>query len=328
MPDFWTHILCGHEVLERVDDCKYKKKIENDIKIFNLGTQGGDIFFYYKFWPWIKDRSGKEFANSIHTNNTGELFIKGLMYLKDYSMNEEEFNEIFSYISGFICHYALDSTAHPYIYYFSGKYDDSKPDTRQFIGWHKRLEVIIDTILLKKKKGIETYKYPAYREIYLGRNIPKSIENFFKLVMVKLYGHSTSINDSYRDMIKGMRIMYDPKGIKVKLLRNFEKVTGVNKNYSYAIYQKLNDIKADYLNDKRNQWRHPCDYEEIHYESFFDLYDKAVILGSKMLEAAINFIDGSIDLEGLREAFPSISYYTGKPIEVDCELKYFKLISE
>lgn len=222
----------------------------------------------------------------------------------------------------------LDSAAHPYIYYFSGKYDNSIPDTKQFIGWHKRLEVIIDTIVLKKKKEIEAYKYPAYREIYLGRNIPKSIDNFFKLVMVKLYGEKMSINASYRDMIKGMRIMYDPFGVKVKLLRNFERATGINKNYSYAIYQKIDETKADYLNVNRDQWRHPCDYMEIHYESFLDLYDKAVITGYKMLQAAIGFIDEKIDAKGLKNAFPSISYYTGKPVEMDCELKYFRLISE
>lgn len=331
MPDFWTHILCGHEVLERVDEGKFKNIIEDDIEIFNLGTQGGDIFFYYKFWPWLRNKLGTDYAHFVHTKRTGELFINGLDYLKNSIKNENDFKRIFSYLAGFMCHFAMDSSAHPYIFYFSGIHDMAKPETKKYIGWHKKLEVIIDTILLDEKKGMKTFKNPAYKEIYVGKVIPDEIKDFFINIMDKLYGGKENvsfINTAYKDMIHGLKIMHDATGIKAAIVRFYEFLTGSNKKYSSAIYQKVEDLSVDYLNKSHKEWLHPCSNKEIHKESFYDLYERAVDCGEKMIKTAIEYLSGRCDRKALEKEFPSISYYTGKPVNSNCSMEYFKLITE
>lgn len=331
MPDLWTHMLCGHEVLKHIEEGSFKEIIENEIKLFNLGTQGGDIFFYYKFWPWIGNMDGTDYAHFVHTKRTGELFINGLDYLKYKIDNENDFNKIFSYLAGFMCHFAMDTSAHPYIFYFSGIYDSKKPETKKFIGWHKKLEVIIDTILLEEKKGMKTFRNPAHKEIYIGKSVPQSIKDFFTNVMDKLYGGKINgdfINIAYKDMIHGLKIMHDTTGIKASIVRAYEFLTGSNKKYSDAIYQKVGDLSIDYLNKNHYEWLHPCDNREIHRESFYDLYERAVERGEMMVKTAIEYLNGKCDMDTLKEMFPSVSYYTGKPVDDNCSMMYFKLISE
>ena len=62
-----------------------------------------------------------------------------------------------SYISGFLCHYILDSTMHPYIYDVAG-YDPYVPNSNEVNGAHTQLENLLDTWLIQYYKGKKSLK--------------------------------------------------------------------------------------------------------------------------------------------------------------------------
>lgn len=52
MPNIWTHILFCEDMADSIKDPNPFSKNEAYMK---LGAQGPDPFFYYRFWPWIKE---------------------------------------------------------------------------------------------------------------------------------------------------------------------------------------------------------------------------------------------------------------------------------
>jgi len=132
MPDAWSHILCGKEILNLIKDDKYKKIIEDNIKVFNLGAQGPDIFLYYPFWKQNKYKWVKYPGDLLHTEKTREFILKAINFLiNDAGKDNKNFLIFFSYLIGYITHYSLDNNCHPFIYYFAGVYDKDKPETKK-----------------------------------------------------------------------------------------------------------------------------------------------------------------------------------------------------
>ena len=151
MPDVLTHILCAEESMEKVQSNTLKKYINKNKILFNFGAQGPDIFIYYKGWPWVKKGVACKLGERMHNEKTGLFLKESIEYLKN-SKGQEEFNDLLVYLSGFLCHFALDKNAHPFIYYFGGVSQGEK--NKKYDNYHKKLEIIIDTIMLKRQKKI------------------------------------------------------------------------------------------------------------------------------------------------------------------------------
>jgi hypothetical protein len=326
MPDVLTHIICGEEAVQLLDNSSWKNILLEYKKIFNLGCQGPDIFLYNDFWPWIKEKRGPKIGILIHTKKTGDFFIEGIKYIKENRLKGDNFKVLFSYLCGFICHFGLDRNAHPYIHYYSGYHDKKRPETRKYSGYHKRLELIIDSIIYKEKKNIDAYKYPIYKEIDIQSDFPKVIANFYKYILNKLFKYDIEIDfieDSYKDMKKVLRLVYDRYGCKKVILNFIEIITNRKFDYGELVYPRRIDKKHDYMNRNHNIWNHPCDKKEVYSDSFDDIYNRAVRESKEMIEAMIKYMEDKIDNKGLDELFPNISYSTGKPANKKCDLIYY-----
>jgi len=331
MPDILTHIFCGQDTIEHLEDDYWKYIINSKQKIFNLGCQGPDMFLYNDFCPCIKEKRGLPYGRIMHTEKTGDFLVESITYLSQSNFDKNDFGDIFSYICGFICHFGLDRNAHPYIHYHAGATDLSKKETRRFSGYHKRLELIIDTIMLKERKNTESYKYPVYKEIYVGKNLPRGILDCLTQAIGKIYNPKRVIdyiNDSYKDLIKLLKLSYDPLGLKKGLLALVDCLAKYDIEFKNLIYPRSIDEKIDYMNKSQNKWNHPCDKKEIYSYSFYDLYNKAIEQNVDMLRSFIDFLEQNISIEQLKFFFPNISYNTGKDVASKQQLLYYKPIFE
>ncbi len=329
MPDILTHILCGHDTVKRIESNYWRTIIDSKQKLFNLGCQGPDMFLYNDFLPCIKDKRGLRYGQIMHTEKTGDFLLESISYLYGEESNKDEFDSIFSYICGFICHFGLDRNAHPYIHYYAGAHDKTNTETRKFAGYHKRLELIIDTILLNERKNTESYKYPVYQEIDVGQYLPKSIVRYLAYTINKVYSPKkiiNYINDSYKDLITVLKLAHDPLGVKKGLLSVADMLIKDDIVYRTLIYPRKINSQVDYMNTARKSWNHPCYKDEVYSYSFYDLFEKAVVQSAEMLNAFIDFLENNINLEQLNKYFPNISYHTGKTIDEKCDLIYYEPI--
>ena len=106
MPTTYAHELFGKMVYHRLDP-EIQEKIKKYQTTYQIGLHGPDILFYVR--PFHKNRFN-QMAHRLHREEAAGFFERGReLYQK--TGNEE----ILVYLLGFICHFMLDSTCHPYI---------------------------------------------------------------------------------------------------------------------------------------------------------------------------------------------------------------------
>ncbi|WP_346917208.1 zinc dependent phospholipase C family protein [Clostridium sp.] len=106
MPASYTHYSFGHTVLEKLPQ-RLKDIIIPNKEAYYIGLNGPDILFYYK--PLFKNEINK-YGNRLHDEKAYGFLERGKRYI------EESKDEVcLSYILGFVCHFVLDSSCHPFI---------------------------------------------------------------------------------------------------------------------------------------------------------------------------------------------------------------------
>ena len=101
MPDIVVHTSFGKEAAQRIDF-----EIENDV--YRFGLLGPDPYLFYRFFvPPFRNRVNR-YSSVMHRTHTGD-------FLAELANRAKGNPEVFPYLAGFLCHYALDSNTHPYI---------------------------------------------------------------------------------------------------------------------------------------------------------------------------------------------------------------------
>ncbi|PAV29321.1 hypothetical protein CIL05_13070 [Virgibacillus profundi] len=303
MPNIWTHILFCEDV---VDAVKKPYPFSQHETVMKLGAQGPDPFFYFNFWPWIKEEPVHNVGMALHTKHCGNFLVDLITAAKEKS------GLVQAYVIGFITHHVLDRNTHPYIHYRAG-YKGSN---------HQKLEILIDTLMMEKYHNLKTWRAPVYKEIDVGKSLNKDIISLLHEMICKHYPELKRespdyIQKAYKDMKLAFKILSDPYGWKNLFFKS------LISSYSH---QPIKD-DVDYLNLKKTTWYHsatnePCD------KSFVELYNKSRSEGIEILTEVQNYWqnDNEDSKQRLIELIGNISYDTGKPLELDLENRYSKAI--
>ncbi|HLR68581.1 MAG TPA: zinc dependent phospholipase C family protein, partial [Virgibacillus sp.] len=270
--------------------------------LMKLGAQGPNPFFYYNFWPWLKNNPLKWIGTLMHTEKCGPF----LMDLIESAKSKRK--EIRAYVFGFVTHHILDRHIHPFIHYHAG-YDEAK---------HHKLEINIDTLIMKKYHNLETWKIPVYKEIDVGFTLDKDIAKLLHQTIKKHFpevSYSTPkyIQKAYKHMKLALKILADPYGWKNALLGQ------IISPYCYRPLEK----DVDYLNTNKKVWHHSATNEKLT-ESFDELYKQAKMIGTEIMNELLAYwYQGSEEAkERLRNLIGNISYDTGMAVNLKLENKY------
>ena len=107
MPAIYAHITFGREVLKSLP-APVQNTIEEHFDAFALGVHGPDPLFYYH--PLEKNEVNA-LGHKLHFEHATPFFARAK---EIYKMRGER-GEDKEYLYGYLCHFALDSTAHPLI---------------------------------------------------------------------------------------------------------------------------------------------------------------------------------------------------------------------
>lgn len=110
MPALITHDLFGREVLEALRPAFITTKQETEA--FLLGNQGPDPLFYCVVNPAIG--TWYKLGRHMHRNAPSTLLASMSHAIDEIPTQAQPIARAYS--AGFLCHYFLDSTAHPFIY--------------------------------------------------------------------------------------------------------------------------------------------------------------------------------------------------------------------
>lgn len=320
MPDIVTHFYFGEKVYKYLN-----QEIKNHIhkELFQFTTAGPDPFFFYKFLRKEKNKKVREIGNRMHKENTSDFFIN--LIEKTNELKNKDL--LFSYLCGFITHFALDSYAHPYIFHKTGIYyeDDSKDIT--YRGLHTKLERAIDCFIIKNHFQTNPYTFKIHKRILKLKSLPLELFDPLDDVFYKTYGYeniSTIIDETIKDQRKFYKFIYDPFGFKNLIFKAIDKKT-TGLDYTVLSYYGKEVNNIDILNTKRNLWNNPIDENIISDDSFFALLEKSLQYAIKLIDSSYKylFINEQIDLY---EIFENKSYLTGLDVSLGHDMKYFNNI--
>ena len=118
MPAIFTHVQFGKDVVASLPP-SFSTLVEKHPQCFYLGTQGPDLLFYYKPLK-SKENPTRKQGWDMHKVAPEEFFLQSAKFLLEDESNYE--NGVFTptskeaaYLLGFLCHFTLDWSLHPYI---------------------------------------------------------------------------------------------------------------------------------------------------------------------------------------------------------------------
>ena len=137
MPTTYTHHIFGALVYQKLPK-KLQETIQKEKNLYEIGLHGPDILFYYR--PFQNNRVNG-LGHGMHREEALGFFRRAK---EQYQNTKEE--ALLAYITGFICHFMLDSACHPIVSDYMKKEGSS----------HAEIETDLDRVLMEK-----THKNPV-----------------------------------------------------------------------------------------------------------------------------------------------------------------------
>jgi len=329
MPALIAHYLCGNAMLGLIENEHFKDTILKYRNVFNLGTQGPDIFFYYGAWPWTKSESISKLGDRMHEEKTGEFILEALKYAAESCKASKDI--LTAYMCGYLCHYILDCHTHPYIFYKTGFVRSGEEYTSKYTCCHRMFETALDVLILKHYSGKKPSGFNAALQIRISKQEAFAIGEMYSKVLSKVYAANVNtelVCRAIADMAGITAALRDITGIKKKLLSKLEKSLGKLPMFSSMIMPLEVKDGLDYLNSSHSAWHLPWDNTQELTSSFIENFEAATAESKKAVEAMLLYITGNNALESLIPLIGSRSFTTGKDCSLDLEFKYFDCIYE
>lgn len=322
MPALIAHQLHATDIYNHLD---YKAKNKANLDYFKVFAQSHDFLFYYHSFNMKETKHMNDLGKYFHKSNTQTYLINIVRnIIKNNLVNDKI---AIAYLYGAIAHYTLDTICHPFIFYKTGVYSKSDPNTFKYYGMHNNMEKHIDAYLYEKHYNKKINAIKINKEI-----IPKLSFNNNIIELINLsYKDTYNKDDIGNYFVKGISnarntlrfLGQDITGIKKILYKGISKLifhsSIILSNYSYHIKK----INTNYLNLNNSIWYHPCTKEE-HHESFNDLFNLATNRAVEIINEVNKVLYEGKDYKELVKVIPNLSYTTGLLIQKNKSFKYFE----
>ena len=322
MPGFTTHYLFGVNTYKQLKNDALKKIIFDHHAAFSLGLQGPDIFFYYLPSYVVHENN---IGSVAHIKNTG-AFLSYLLESPNLFPDKEEARIAQAYVMGFVGHYLLDRSCHPYIYWRT-RYEGRRPE---YYGHHMNLETDIDAELLSFYKHKLPSSFRRESTIMLTRLELRTVATILYYVYSMAYPELkvtyTAMRLAIRSMQVGMRLLHDSRGQKKVLTRKIEGLTVGHTGISAMMPSDSLHFYPDPLNVLHREWHNPWDETITSRESFLDLMEEAQQEYKKLLPRMYRLFlskrhseSAKLRLSHILDALGNVSYHSGLDPEMTGE---------
>lgn len=277
MPAIITHHLFAREAYAAHRDVIGKHPACE--RAFCLGSQGPDPYFYLALRPGTPAEL-KRLGTILHQDRTADLILA----LRDgaEAIAGMEGRIVRAWLKGFLAHYALDSTAHPFIYATEfALCDAGEPGLSRSSGdeVHGEIEHDLDEAVLFAKLGCTIVDYRPDREALacedetlaaVGRLVARAIRAVYGIdTSDELYGRAV------RMFRLTARVLWDTTGARTGFIAGIEHLSG--ETYSVALshaHRVRASAQSAFDNARHDAWRNPWT-GAVSTASFADLYDRA-----------------------------------------------------
>lgn len=303
MPNLVTHALMATYVKKQVNWPPFNEKA------YLMGSTGPDIFYYYHVWPWGSEKEcqfGTTLGDCFHQQHIND-------YLSYWLERAKETQDVLfiSYLAGYLMHFMLDVTAHPYIFWKTKDASQARENYR-----HRCMETRIDALLYpfwQKEQALKPYEIVQLTPTERTQLVPyyqEVAEKYFHIPV-----SSKVMAQCFMDCYGIQRCLYDPHGWKYALCERIEQAQHHFLDAKSLIMPSspFLDIHHD-LNLERHLWQHPITHER-HHDSFIDLFNEAVKNGMTLLKTYRDYIEGKQEREAVMALIGNRNFDTGLEVE-------------
>lgn len=285
MPGFITHYLFGLEVYHALTPCPLKSSIKSHKQVYSLGCEGPDLFFYYLPTLLKKDQ---QIGTQMHHSCVNLFFENCINEMLNMTEGFEK-ETIIAYLSGQLCHYMLDSIAHPYIYARTNYTLDLTG--MNYFSEHCEFETFIDTNMLflqtkKRPSEINTHRIikATQKELNIISDYLTNCINKTYFTSKKSYISSSYVKRAMYSIIYGQFVTRDPSHKKKKKIFSLEKATIKAHILSCQVQTDFLNEELDCLNLAHNTWYSPWETSQVRNDSFVSLFRNASIRTTNLLQ--------------------------------------------
>lgn len=322
MPNIITHKIFAEEVVKQMNKYDIKQIIEKHPQIFYIGSNGPDFLFFSHMKPWeqFKSHTLNHLGSMMHATRINDFYDVAIRCIRSQTRVDVKEN-MMAYLFGHLCHWALDQTTHPYIFYRTGNAKGKSA------GYHHRFESMMDTMMLDKFKNISIKDYPCYEICEYDEEILKAIARIYVPVAREVYHLDVKVHDirealnSWYDVQK---MLYDPNNIKYPILKGAESLIRKPWAISGNVVRTKIDERYDILNEEKAIWKHPCDETITSNASFMELFQSAIPTALSVIEKSYGCIEYDADFMNVVHVLRDRAYDTG--MDGEREMKYFDII--
>lgn len=271
MPAAITHFYHAQRVLEQLKQEKEFSALNADA--FVWGAQGPDFLYCHRYLPWQQGEHLREYTAKLHLEKPSRT----LGTMRDFYNQQKPNGLLLSYIYGFLCHYSLDRTAHPFVNYGTQALLEENPELgEEFI--HNEIESALDVILLRYEKGALPVDFNLKRTVPKNAEVQSQIAALYADVLHRLFGASCSrpaILQATKDCQLLFGLLNDRTALKKLIIKRIESKNGKH-NVSCYFREISEGDEYDYSNSLHADWQWPLNSIKIRNESFLELYEQAI----------------------------------------------------
>ena len=311
MPALITHDAFGRDVYGRLHAFVGGTRDEADA--FLLGNQGPDPLFYAVLSPRL--RGVHRLGSRMHAERPSELLDAFKRSLSVLDEGERAVGR--AYALGFLCHYLLDSTMHPFVYWQEYEACDAGVPglgRRDGSEVHAVIESELDELVLYAKRHETIATFDPSREVLKARDgVLETVSKMYAYVALTLFGLFVPA-DAFAASVKLFRrtqaFFHSPRGIKRAVVGRIEEVVRPHSFYRSMSHRNVALEESMFDNRARAAWEDPFTGAASN-DGFWDRYDKALARVDAALQA---FDRDGFDVEAARTITCDLDF-SGRPVE-------------
>ena len=308
MPAILTHDLFGRDVIDDAADIVGFGSVD-ERDAFLLGNQGPDPLFYLVIDPLMHKWS--PLGNVMHDSRPALLMLA--MHGAADRLEGRERRIARAYVAGFACHWLLDSTMHPFVYYWqNGLTGAGVPglDESAASRVHAEIERDLDEMALFSLTGqtVETYQ-PHDRVLTASRAVLAAVDKIYFYVALWAYGRAIdprTFSTAVHEFRLAQHAFDSSTGRKRAVLAAVERLAT---REPFSLVRSMShraraEATSDFDNRAHLAWENPFTHEKSE-KDFWDLWADARSRVPGTVEAL--FSDG-FDLPAARELTGDVNF--------------------
>ena len=277
MPYNFTHALVGLTALQHTSEA-VSTLVSANLGEFLIGTMGPDPYFGDSMPKPLFTECRLDLAEKLHTLDARSLFAALFPLAEDSAAKQ-------AYVLGFLCHFLLDTNAHPYIEArFSGKA-------------HTPAEIQIDLMMASRVSfaGVPEKPRLFYKTAHLIE-----LDELHTQLSRSLFAMETrgAFARGFRKWIRVNTLSYDPSNRKLRFFSKLESLFHVPGKITSFLVSRHPD-PDDRLNLRHGVWRAPW-VETARTESFVELFDRACAEAPDLMNTALQAMVSGDDHEAIK----------------------------